>query len=500
MHRLLPILLSALLLLTACTSTNQSQDAPKPPASQSASVQTYPSPESQTDDAPAPSPAQDLPVDSLIQAGPMVGYSAHREAAVWVQTRRAADVQIRYWSVTPDSLHDEPGVIPDPDTSMTETVRASGAGDHIAQFAISHLEPGNVYRYEVRVDGQTVDRPYPLRFQTQRLWEWRTDPPAYTIAVGSCAYINDPEYDRPGEPYGGDYRIFESIAAKNPDAMLWTGDNVYYREVDWATPAMMRYRYAHTRRTPQMQPLLGHTHNYAIWDDHDYGPNNSNRSYDLKDASLEIFKDYWANPSYGRPDVPGVFGSFNWADAEFFLLDDRYHRSPTTAPRDSSKTMWGEEQRQWLIDALTSSDATFKVVVNGGQILNPSDRAETAIRFPADRSALLDAIVERDIEGVVLLSGDRHHTELNRYTPEGFYPIYEFTNSPLTAGTGNPEGEENRYRLEETLVTQRNFGTLTVTGPRTDRTLTIRTFSTDGELLWERSIRAQDLQVGEGGE
>ena len=137
--------------------------------------------------------------------------------------------------------------------------------------------------------------------------------------------------------------------------MLWMGDNVYYREVDWATPTMMEARYAHTRRTPAMQPLLGHTHNYATWDDHDYGPNNSDRSYRQKGASLRIFKQYWANPNYGRPDVPGVFGKFQWGDVDVFLLDDRYHRSPTPAPRTDDKTMWGEAQRQWLIDALTSS-------------------------------------------------------------------------------------------------------------------------------------------------
>jgi alkaline phosphatase D len=49
--------------------------------------------------------------------------------------------------------------------------------------------------------------------------------------------------------------------------------------------------------------------------------------------------------------------------------------------------------------------------------------------------------------------------------------------------------------VDGTLVEERNFGTLTVSGPREDRVLTLRTFDADGELLWERSIRAQDLTV-----
>ena len=49
-----------------------------------------------------------------------------------------------------------------------------------------------------------------------------------------------------------------------------------------------------------MQPLLARTHNYAIWDDHDFGPNDSDRSSAIKAITLEAFKDSWPNPSYGQ--------------------------------------------------------------------------------------------------------------------------------------------------------------------------------------------------------
>jgi len=430
--------------------------------------------------------------DSLLQAGPMVGYGTHREAQLWVQTTRPARVQLRYWSQTPSSPN-SPAVLPDPDTALTRAQKTTAANGHIARFTISRLEPGNTYAYQLFINGQRVDRPYPLRFQTQPLWQWRTDPPTFSMAVGSCAYINDAPYDRPGDPYGGGYDIFRSIASKNPDLMLWMGDNVYYREVDWATPTMMETRYAHTRRTEALQPLLGHTHNYAIWDDHDYGPDNSNRSYRQKEASLRIFKQYWANPNYGQPDVPGVFGTFEWGDVDVFLLDDRYHRSPNAAPNTKQKTMWGQEQRQWLIDALTTSDAPFKLVVNGGQVTTSTTDHETLALFPHEQSLLLNALQKRKIEGVVFLSGDRHVTELLRHEPDDFYPLYEFTNSPLTAGPSSANEDPNR--VDGTLVEQRNFGTLTVQGPREDRVLTLRTFASDGSLLWKRSIRAEELTI-----
>ncbi|NBC86191.1 MAG: phosphodiesterase [Bacteroidetes bacterium] len=453
-----------------------------------------------TSDAPA-DPASAPPA---LQAGPMVGYGTHRTAAVWVQTTAPAPVHLRYWSVTPtDSVTARAGVIPDPDTSTT-TPMITGR-DGIGLIHLTDLEPGHTYRYQVFVDGSKVERPYPLEFQSQALWQWRTDPPAFDVAVGSCAYVNQGIYDRPGQPYGGEYEIFESIAAANPDVMLWTGDNTYLREVDWADPATMNDRYAHTRKLPELQALLGRTHHYATWDDHDYGPNNSDRSYPLKGAALDLFQRYWANPTYGLPDVPGVFGSFTWNDVEFFLMDNRYHRSPTTAPRDEDKTQWGQAQVQWLIDGLTSSTATFKVVVNGGQFLNPSTEHETLARFPADRERLLSAIGERGIEGVVLLSGDRHFSEMARMTTENAdvdvnldYPLYEITVSPLTAGSYDGSGEKNPFRMDGTLVTgERNYGILSFSGPRRNRTLKVTVYDVNGEQIWSRSIRARDLTVEE---
>ncbi len=444
---------------------------------------------------PAPAdPAAAASGVALLQAGPMLGYATHREATVWVQTAAPASVRIRY---TPVRASGDSAGVP-PRAGETPTVETTDAGDHIALFRIAGLEPGTRYGYDVLVGGVPIAATVPLAFETQPLWQWRTDPPAFTAAVGSCAYVNDPPYDRPGDGYGGDYHIFDAIRALGPDLMLWTGDNVYLREVDWWSPAGMRTRYAHTRGLAEMQGLLAGQPNYATWDDHDFGPNNSDRSYVLKGAALDVFTDYWANPTYGLPELPGVFGHFQWADVEFFLLDDRYHRTPSNLVETEPRRVLGEAQLRWLLDALAASYAPFKVVVMGGQVLNPMPFYETYTNVaPEERKALIDGIVERRVEGVVFLSGDRHHTELIRLQPEGFYPLYDFTSSPLTAGAATPRQElENPARVPGTLVAgTRNFGTLTFTGPRTDRTLTMRAYDDVGTLLWTEAVRAADLRL-----
>lgn len=422
--------------------------------------------------------------DSLLVSGPMVGYGEMTEVQLWVQTLRPADVRYRY----------RPEGTTETWRESTPT-RSGGAYAATAHTLIAGLAPGTTYEYDLLLDGAVVRRPYARRFRTQPLWQWRTDPPAFTVATGSCFYVNDPPWDRPGKPYGGDYGILGHIAAAQPDLMIWTGDNVYYREADWTSVAAMVYRNTHTRSLPELQPLLGATHHYATWDDHDFGPNNSDRTFNLRREALEVFRTFWANRSWGTDDIPGVFGRFTWGDAEFFLLDDRYHRVPNDVPAGPEKTMFGPEQLRWLQESLVSSGAAFKVIVNGNQII-PPNRFESLSDYPADRNALLRWIREQRIPGVLFLSGDRHITELSVLPDTGFYPLYEFTSSPLTSGVGaNLKEEGDSLQVPGTFVNDaRTFGLLRFAGPRTARTLTIEAVDTEGRRRWSRTITAAELR------
>ena len=88
-------------------------------------------------------------------------------------------------------------------------------------------------------------------FQTQVIWQRRADPPDFSLAFGSCAYINDPSVDSTtAPPYGGGYEIFETIAQTEPDLMLWLGDAIYLRPADWSSPSGIHRRYRHARRLP----------------------------------------------------------------------------------------------------------------------------------------------------------------------------------------------------------------------------------------------------------
>ena len=420
-----------------------------------------------------------LAQENLLKSGPMLGYSGFREVLIWVQTTEPAAVKIEYSNA--DSIH------------FTETVLTTKENDFIAKLYPNQLIYGETYTYKLYINNQYIPRDYPLEFQTQELWQWRKDAPNFSFAIGSCFYANEPKDDRPGTPYGANYEIFNSIHKKEPDFMVWLGDNVYLRTPDFLSERGVRHRYRHVRATPELQPLLANVHHYATWDDHDYGPNDSDASYVNKDITEKVFNDYWGNLNTNAVKNGGITSQFLWNDVEFFMMDNRYHRDPNRQ-RTPNKAYLGDEQLEWLINALTVSKAAFKIVCVGGQTISDAAVYENYATYPEERQQLIDRLHEEKIEGVVFMSGDRHHTEISRLERKEAYPLIDITCSPLTSGVHNPRDEGNTLQVKDKTYYKRNFGIVTISGKRSQRELLLTIYSTEGDKIWDYKIEAQELR------
>lgn len=422
-----------------------------------------------------------------LAAGPMVGATDMHGTTIWLQTDAPARAEIAYWPV---------GASPADAKRVLANLHAEH--DHVAHVRIEGLQQGTRYQYQVLVDGQPTGAP--LQFRTQTRWQWRgaVEPPSFTAFMGSCHYLNEPARDRDGKPFGDGFGIYATMAAKQPDLMLWLGDNSYLRENEWTSAEGIRYRFRADRAQPELQPLLRVGQHAAIWDDHDYGPDDSNSSYEFKQAALDQFKRYWANASWGLPDTPGIFGSFSFSDTDFFLLDNRWYRdADRDQHRKETKRMLGEAQMRWLKNALLQSTAPIKVIAGGSQFLaNQRGRAEGWSQFPAERQDFLDWLTANKVDGVLFVSGDKHFTELTKLDRPGTYPLYDLTCSPLTAGAFSGGPDANRPdRVPGTMVAQRNFCSLAVEGTRNQRVITLKSFDVEGRELWTQRLPLQSLKT-----
>lgn len=434
-------------------------------------------------------------------SGPMLGYIEHREALIWLEIRPfVKTVQVKYW------------LKGKPETAKTATLTpaAPSYGYVPIKIKLDNLEMGMTYDYEITLNNKKLTYDFPLQFKTRELWEWRRDAPDFSFLFGSCVYINDSTYDRPGRPYGRSPKIMETMANMPTDFMIWGGDNLYLREADYSSPSGVAYRYSHNFRTPEMLRLRATRANYATWDDHDYGPNDSDSKYELKDFTYQTFQNYWGNKTFGEPDNPGVYTKFKWSDAEFFLLDDRYHRSANKL-RDSingkpnpNKVMFGRKQMDWLKQSLVASkeshQTTFRFIVSGSQMLNTLNKFESFTEFPAEWMELMDFIVSNEIEGIVFLTGDRHFSEILKLSPNGAkYPFYEFTCSSITSGTwdvSKSKEANNPLRVPNMIVNNiNNFGKISIVGGKGDRKAILEAYDIEGKRLLNFTIHQKDLKI-----
>lgn len=421
--------------------------------------------------------------EKFLQSGPMVGYSSMREVLLWVQTKEEAKVHFEYFEIG------------NPKTKQKSEIMTTTKENSFVAKIIVPVLPDKKYEYELYINQKLVKRPYPLQFQSQTLWQWRTEPPTIRIALGGCNYVNEAIYDRPGKPYGSGHQIFKSITEKKPDFMIWSGDNTYLKEVDWDSKTGIRHRYTHSRALPELQALLGSVHHYATWDDHDYGPNDSDRTYQLKNETKETFELFWGNPK--GENGGGVSNKFSWADVDIFLLDDRWFRTPDNYKAGKSE-MLGKQQLEWLLESLKSSTATFKFVVNGSQMLNDfaSEWLEMFSKHKEEYDEFFKRLKIDNVPGVMFLTGDRHSTDLSMMKREGTYPLYDLTVSPLTAGAvgDRAKDEKNSYRVPNTYFGENNFAILEITGKRKERVLKIIVLNAEGKEVWTREIKASELK------
>lgn len=330
-----------------------------------------------------------------------------------------------------------------------------------------------------------------IRLYKKEAWRSRPIKPVekeaqnFSFMTGSCNF----PYPYKGLKGKNKDFIFKSMGYMVSDFMLWLGDNVYYLDGEWRSYEKMFMKNVKMRSNKHLNAFIQSRPQYAVWDDHDYGPNDSDGSYAGKDSSLAVFKQFWANPFYGMDSTKGVFTNFSYEDADFFLLDGRYHREPDVC-------MFGDGQLEWLKAKLKKSTANFKIIASGNQMMPEIGRriGECWGHYGEEKDELLEFLLEEKISGVIFISGDRHYTELNYYAREDAYPLYEFTCSPLTS-IGNPTGKlKNPYRAKESLYTKQNFGRVSFSGPQSARECRIEVFDYTGFLVWSHLIKLEDLQ------
>ncbi|MCX6168474.1 MAG: alkaline phosphatase D family protein [Ignavibacteriales bacterium] len=406
------------------------------------------------------------PFNLNIIHGPMLGQVTDHGASFWVRTSDEVNVQV---NVSKNKSMK--------DAIKSDLIKSDASKDYTAILKVNNLKPATQYFYEVVVNGKVSDQTKIYSFNTYPKTNLGTK---FKVAFGGCAGYT-PWHER----------IWDVIKDHDPLAFLWMGDNVYIN-----TPLQqddIRYCYYQRQSRTEFRNLVSSTSNYAIWDDHDaatddvwMGPYKDKPVWKM--PMLDIFKEQWINPSYGSKEWPACWFNFKIADVEFFMLDGRFYR---TDPYDVNPTQLGPAQKAWLLNALKKSTAKFKVIASGTPWAYDSKPGvkDTWNGFHEERTEIFDFLADNNINGVILLSGDRHRTDIRKIERPNGYTLYDWESCRLTNQIVHPVEPGAMFGYND----KQCFGLLTFDTSSPDPSATFDAYSIDNEKVFSMTLKLSEL-------
>jgi len=395
--------------------------------------------------------------------GPMLGAVTPTSARIWIRTAGPASFHV---------------VIGD---QRSQEVKTSADTDFTGTATVDGLKPFTQYSYWIVLDGETISDPsfkfktYPAKGMQEK----------YAITFGSGArYVPQNE------------GIWRTMTGTGPLAYLGLGDNVYIDATHRRDVQRLHYYRRMLRK--EYREFISQTAIYAVWDDHDFALDDCaggpSKTEPWKLANLEVFKQNWNNPFNSHDkESPGTWHNFSVGDVEVFMLDGRFYRSDSKDKTDQTNTMLGAEQKQWLLTGLKNSTAKFKVLCSGTLWNDFADKGGkdswAGERFRDERDEIFDLINAEKINGVLLIAGDRHRTELWKIDRPNGYPLYEFVSAKMT----NLHTHKTRKQAQWSYNEGRFWGEIEFDFSQTDPTVTLSAINQDAEVIRSTRLRLSEL-------
>lgn len=371
-----------------------------------------------------------------LNLGPIVGGVTQNSAIVLVKTYKPQSVQIELF---PEN-NPQPSI-------YSATIVSDTTNYNYVKIPVQNLSPNTNYYYRAIVDG----------IKSKRWHSFKTFPLekdySFSFGFGSCQQSGYSKWNP---------EIFPVAAQDSLRFFIQIGDWTYpdstekkygYRFntsmdlIEKSYQSKYNYNYPFIGEVLSQMPVM-----YA-YDDHDFAANNPDGTDPAKSNSLWAYKTFFPHYPLKNPDN-GIWQSFVFGDAEFFILDCRSQRSPNknaldvngnfNPPEEHSLLagfeISGENQLEWFLNSLKKSTAKWKVIVST-VLFNPAyakvfsniellkkypwmkdDAIDKWAGFPHDLNLLMKTINDNDIKNVLVLSGDSHSSYIddgkNSFIPE----------------------------------------------------------------------------------
>ena len=395
--------------------------------------------------------------------GPMLGDLGESNVAIWVRTSLPMAVRLE--------LQDDLNTI-----TQIKQLKTTELKDNTSIFRLQDLEGNTQYHYTVYAGKETLTGKFKTLDRAKNLEPTR-------IEFGSCYFQDNLKSE------GGN--VFKKMYERNPDFVLFTGDLPYTKK-----GRLNELRDGHKlfRTNEHFSKLASNVPIYAIYDDHDFGTDNSDGTFKYKHEALQAFNEYWPNPPTANGNNLGIYTSFVHKNAEIFLLDTRYFSQQSSKQPD----MLGVEQTSWLCSGLKNSVADHKIIVSGPSLSSTNADGWSGQNFSKSKSALFSCIYENEISGVFVISGDSHRSEFHKYRLGGWFSgnyLYEFTSSPLKNDVIESDWPNHSELIYSYKDEDSQFGELLLSGKSQSAQVDFRIMSPKVGKIKQLTLRSDALTI-----
>ena len=245
-----------------------------------------------------------------------------------------------------------------------------------------------------------------------------------------------------------------SLIADQHDPLMWIhlGDEGYYNigsgetwEDGGGSPIVLdsdldtyRRQYADVFLQPHQAYLARRTARVHFWDDHEFGPNDSDRTAPGRDNACAAYREW--EPHYPLPSSTAIHQWWQVDRVGYLGWDQRADRDPNDDPPGPGKTMIGAVGRSFTetkLAAARDEGVEFLVLVSPQSWLGLG--ADSWGLYTHERDLVVQMLGDHGWLGrCVMMCADIHilAIEDGSNNPFGGFPVFQF--APLDASPSNP--------------------------------------------------------------
>ena len=200
---------------------------------------------------------------------------------------------------------------------------------------VEGLETDSTYYIKAELD--SVIQSHTAKFKTLP----SQIPTGFSFIFGSCNQTDS------------NHVIWDAMREKNPDMFIHLGD-LHYNDINTPDTDLFRDAFNGTVEQDKQKLFWSNQSNYYMWDDHDYGANNSDKDSPSRANAIEFYlENVPVRNIVEDPETNGISQYWIVGRCLFILTDCRSNRDDWMIDtEDPDKKLLGDYTKQWFKDLL----------------------------------------------------------------------------------------------------------------------------------------------------